>query len=897
MALHKDLPADPHAILDPAVRWFPADESLRESSMEKLMPPLVPSLRKNVKEFRDAGYTGACETSKSLLRWWFIETHLIDQIHGPSQPFQYFFAQREALETLVYLTDVVGVRDKYDLMRFDSSGAVSAGMFDESWRRYVVKMATGSGKTKVLSLAIAWSFFCKTYEPDSTLARNFLVIAPNIIVLDRIKKDFQGLRIFFQDPVIPDNGFEGRNWRDDFQLTLHVQDEVRVTRKTGNIFLTNIHRVYAGNEAIPSPDDEDTMDYFLGARPTGKTTDNKADLGAIVREIDELVVLNDEAHHVHDPKMAWFASIQDIHNKLVQKGDALAMQIDVTATPKHTGGAIFAQTISDYPLVEAIHQNVVKRPVVPDAASRSKLHERQSIKYSERYADFLDLGVLEWRKAYDEHIKVGKKAVLFVMTDDTKNCDEVAEYLRGRYPDLAGDATLVIHTNKSGDISEATSGKSAEELDELRKQANSIDDPTSPAKAIVSVMMLKEGWDVRNVTTIVGLRPYAAKSAILPEQTLGRGLRKMYPGEVEESVSVIGSDAFLDFVDSINAEGVTLERKPMGAGTQPKAPLVVEVDDRADAKDLEMLDIEIPVLSPRVYREYKNLSDLNLSALSLKPVEYRQFSDEEQREIVFKDVTTGEVSHMTVLDSAGVADYRSVLGYFAQTIMRELRLVSGYDSLYPKVKAFVQDHLFGHAVDLESPNTLRNLSELAATKTLIESFKQGVNELTVRDKGDAHIRDTIRLRDVRPFVAKEQASIIPRKSVFNRIVGDGLLELEFAAWLERCDDVQSFAKNYFAVNFRLDYVKADGSISNYYPDFLVKLPDGRIVVVETKGLEDVDVEPKMRRLAQWCGDVNRALGKPQFDFVFVDQKSFEKYSPRSFAALLESFREYKGPRE
>jgi type III restriction enzyme len=136
--------------------------------------------------------------------------------------FQYFFAQREALETIVYLVDVVGMQDKFDLMRFDSSGAVSASMFDETWRRFVVKMATGSGKTKVLSLALAWSFYHKLYEADSSLSRNFLVIAPNIIVLDRIYKDFQGLRIFFADPVIPDNGFDGHNWRDDFQLTLHV---------------------------------------------------------------------------------------------------------------------------------------------------------------------------------------------------------------------------------------------------------------------------------------------------------------------------------------------------------------------------------------------------------------------------------------------------------------------------------------------------------------------------------------------------------------------------------------------------------------------------------------------------------------------------------------------------
>jgi type III restriction enzyme len=893
MALHPTFPKSPYAILDPAIRWFPADEALRESSSDKLMPPLVAQLRKKVQEWRNNGYVGATGTSKSLLNWWFNTPHLMPQADGTMAEFQYYFAQREALESIIYLYDVVDVKDKYDLMRFDSSGAVSAGMFDETWRRFVVKMATGSGKTKVLSLVLAWSFFHKLYESESGLARNFLVIAPNIIVLDRIYKDFQGLRIFLKDdPILPDDGVDGRNWRDDFQLTLHVQDEVRITRPTGNIFLTNIHRVYAGDDVPASPEDEDTMDYFLGKRPSGATTDSKVDLGMIVRDIDELVVLNDEAHHIHDPRMAWFKSIQDIHNRLLQKGGALSLQVDVTATPKHNNGAIFVQTVADYPLVEAISQNVVKHPVLPDAPSRAKLVERQSAKFTEKYADYIHLGVIEWRKAYAEHEKMGKKAILFVMTDDTHNCDDVAEYLDGTYPDLK-DAVLVIHTKSNGEISESTSGKSKEELDELRKQASSIDGLDSPYKAIISVMVLKEGWDVRNVTTIVGLRAYSAKSNILPEQTLGRGLRKMYAGDVEEYVSVVGTNAFMEFVESIQAEGVVLERKPMGEGTQPKTPLVVEIDNENTKKDMEALDIEIPVLTPRVYREYKNLGTLDVSAMPHQRVAYLQFSEEQQREIVFKDVTTGEVTHTTILDTAGIADYSSVIGYFAQTIMKDLRLVSGYDVLYGKVKTFVQTELFDRPVELENPNTLRNLSELAATKTVIETFKKAINALTVQDKGDAQIRDTIKLRQTRPFVAKDQGYLIPHKSVFNRIIGDSPLELLFARFLDDCEDVISYAKNYFAVNFKLDYVKADGDISNYYPDFLVKLTDGRIFIVETKGLEDLDVPLKMQSLRQWCEDINRVQADVKYDFVYVDEESFKRYKPTSFRQLVDGFKEYK----
>ncbi len=893
MALHPSFPESPHAILDPAVRWFPADEALRENSMDKLMPPLVSELRKKVKEWRDSGYKGATDTSRYLLNWWFNNPHLLPKADGTMYEFQYFFAQREAVETIIFLYDVAGVQDKYDLMRFDSSSLVTTGMFDETWRRFVVKMATGSGKTKVLSLILAWSFFHKLYEPESGLSRNFLIITPNIIVLDRIRKDFEGLKIFFDDPVLPDDGVGGRSWHDDFQqISLHVQDDVRIIRPIGNIFLTNIHRVYAGDDTPASPDDDNTMDYFLGKRPSGATTDSKVDLSMIVRDIDELMILNDEAHHIHDPRLAWFKSIDDINNRLKLKDSALSLQIDTTATPKHRNGAIFVQTVADYPLVEAISQNVVKHPVLPDAPSRAKLVERQSAKFTERYADYLHLGVIEWRKAYEEHQKADKKAILFVMTDDTRNCDDVARYLEDSYQDLK-DAVLVIHTKNNGEISESKSGKAKEELDKLRQQANDIDGWDSPYKAIVSVMMLTEGWDVRNVTTIVGLRAYSAKSNILPEQTLGRGLRKMYPGGLEEYVSVIGTNAFMDFVESIQAEGVVLEKKPMGEGTGPKAPLVVEVDEENANKDIEALDIEIPVLTPRIYREYKNLADLDVTALGNAKVPYQSFTEDQQREIIFKDLTTGKVTHTTILDTAEVADYRSVIGYFAQTIMRELRLVSGYDVLYGKVKAFVRDELFDQPVDLESPNTLRNLSELVATKTVIESFKEAINALTVRDRGDAEIRDTIKLRQTRPFVVKDQDYLIPKKSPFNRIVGDSPFELQFAAFLEKCDDVISHAKIYLAVGYKLDYVNAEGDISTYYPDFLVKVSDREKFVVETKGQEDLDVPLKMQRLKQWCEDINRAQREKKYDFVYVDQESFEKYKPTSFRQLVEAFKEYK----
>jgi type III restriction enzyme len=927
MALHPEFPESPYAPLLPEQRWFPAAEELRSTAYEKLLPPLVAKIRTEVTAWRDTGYTGATDTSRALLRWWFEKEHLIEQADRTLSTFRYYFAQREAVETVIWLHDVRKVRDKFDLFRFDASGAVSAGMFDENWPRYVLKMATGAGKTKVLSLLIAWSYFHKLYEPDSTLSRNFLLIAPNIIVLDRLRIDFDGLRIFFNDPILPDNGHQGRNWRDDFQVTLHIQDDVRVVKETGNLFLSNIHRVYLGDVREPSLEDDDLRDYFLapfGPKPVGKTTDSKTDLGEIVREIDELAVFNDEAHHIHDSRMAWFKSIQDIHHRMLQKDARLALQVDVTATPRHNDGSIFVQTVSDYPLVEAIHQNVVKHPVLPDAASRARLNEHKSAIFTERYVDYLQLGIEEWRKSYAEHDVLGKKAVLFVMVDDTRNCDEVGAYLERICPELQG-AVLVIHTKNNGEISEAASGKNKEDLDQLRAEANSIDTWQSKHKAIVSVLMLKEGWDVRNVTTIVGLRAYAAKSDILPEQTLGRGLRRMYFGsDTQETVSVMGTPPFMEFVESIQSEGVTFERVPMGAGSGRKDSLVVEVDTQNADKNLDALDIKLPRLSRRFNREFKNLDHLDPATFGNAKLPLKPFTPEETREIVFKTMLDAEVHHTIRLDAVGPADYRSVVGFFARQILKELRLVGGYDLLYPKVKSFMQHHLFlecgglppllepGQApanqsgsklphstVNLEDAVVLRNLSEPAAGKILFDSFKAAINTLTIQESGSSRVEDYIRLRDTRPFRTENRPYLTPKRSLFSKIVGEpraGGFELNFARFLDDAPDITAFAKNYLAVGFKIDYVKVDGDLSTYTPDFIVKTIDGTVWIIETKGREELDLPQKMTRLCQWCADAttaSKAEVGPAYRFVYVDQAGFEKHVPKDFAGLAASFTEYQ----
>jgi len=344
----------------------------------------------------------------------------------------------------------------------------------------------------------------------------------------------------------------------------------------------------------------------------------------------------------------------------------------------------------------------------------------------------------------------------------------------------------------------------------------------------------------------------------------------------------------MDFVESIKVEGIELEKRKMDRNTKAITPTVIEVDHNNPHKDIHKLDIELPILTPRIQREYKNLAELNVTAFEHHKLKVRQFSEQEQREIVFKHVIEEKVHHTTILDSNIEPNYQSVVGFFAQSIMRELRLFGCYDILFGKVKDFICAHLFETPVDLNDRNILRNLSDLEVTKVILSTFREEINALTVKDVGDTEIKNFIKVSSSRPFVVNDRAYLVPRKSVFNRIVGDSQFELDFADFLERLgeDEIISFAKNYYEVHFKIDYKNADGTIANYYPDFFVKADEKTIYIVETKGREDLDDPLKIQRLAQWCADANSRQKRITYKMLYVKQEDWERYNPLTWPDLV-----------
>ncbi|MGQ0779469.1 MAG: DEAD/DEAH box helicase family protein [Pseudonocardiales bacterium] len=318
-------------------------------SRPESVAPLVAGIREHVDAWRRANYPGSTTTSRRLLEHWFLDEHQTPE----GQPFQYFFAQREAAETVIYLYEVARQRTLASMVAQFASRPVAVE--PQRYPRYVVKAATGSGKTKVMSLLIAWSYFHRLREAASELAMDSLVVAPNLIVFERLRADFEHGAIFRDDPVVPPE------WRGDFDLAVCLRDEPIPAAAPGVLVLSNIQALYER----PDPKPANAVEALLGAPPPRNSTAVEPVLTRLARR-GRVLVVNDEAHHLHDairrdtnePLTIW-QTLYRLH-ELTDGG--ITAQLDFSATPRGQDGRLFDDVVVDYPLSQAIDDGIVKRP-------------------------------------------------------------------------------------------------------------------------------------------------------------------------------------------------------------------------------------------------------------------------------------------------------------------------------------------------------------------------------------------------------------------------------------------------------------------------------------------------------------------------------------------------------
>jgi type III restriction enzyme len=856
---------------------------------------IAQNLRAMVKEWRDNFYFGASDTSRQLLNHWFGRTH---EVNGTE--FRYYFCQREAIETLIYLKEFRKLECLSQLIAeyggsYAETAALGVTEEEDAWSRYAFKMATGSGKAKVMSLAIVWSYFHALRESDSPMARHFVVIAPNLTVFERLKEDFKpeggGPDIFDKDPLIPSE------WRGDWNLTTVLQDEASGASTGGVLYLTNIHRLFDNSRRKK---EAEIFEWMGPAVSKAKALDTGAELRDRITSHSRIMVMNDEAHHVWDPDSAWNEAIKFLHESIRKRtGGNLTAQLDFSATPKDNKANYFKHIVCDTPLGEAVDAGIVKTPIIGRAG---RLIEQATDNAAWKYEMHLKLGYERWLKSRDEWLQSGKKPLLFIMCENTAAADEITARLNTdtSFKELNA-RTINLHTNLKGKIKKVGKGADAreefvesekdisdEDLKALRKLSRELDSGTSPYYCIVSVLMLREGWDVKNVTTIVPLRPYSSKAGILPEQTLGRGLRRMTPtGQANEVVAVIEHEAFARlYRDELAQEGLPLEI--VDVEKVPATTVSIYPDAK---KDVAALDIAIPRLTAanqtlsslgpitlaEVQEAFKKYPSLPLGERGPDEVQY------EGRHLITGQVVEHMKVHLALLESGYGA-----ISFFVQELEHICKVKGTHQVLSPLLERFLEEMLFGQKLSLfEDQRVIRRLGDSDVREYIRAIFVPLIRSRIVQQQIRAKETVSVSVSAWRPFqvtVSERRPVQQSGRTVFNLIPCNRSLETAFVELCSKSSDVAAFAKNAGPQCLRVDYLSDGMRLAFYTPDFFVRTATGSCFLVETKGQVDKDVPLKARAAVEWCKAASTKQAK--WEYVFVPEGVFQRFQGSSFAELV-----------
>ena len=850
---------------------------------------LVPKIRKAVDTWREEGYPDASSVTQRLFEFWFEEDH---EVKGFSVPFRYYFCQREAIETLVWLVEIVGQHDIKELIQdyaeifkrdlisdnYEFQTTMNGqsqirryvpeldreGIQDlppENLRRFALKMATGSGKTWVMAMAVVWSYFHKRDVPGSELSTNFLIVAPNVIVYQRLEKDFASNRIYKNIPLIPPE------WR-PFSPKVILRGEATEPDASGNLFLTNRDQIYLSRDQEWTP--QNAVEALLGKKPVKDLASQQRSMLERVKSLKDIVVLNDEAHHLHDEDLAWSQSLLSVHRKIP---NGLNLWLDFSATPKDQNGMYFPWTVCDYPLAQAVEDRIVKSPLIVTKEDDPKQpsedpDEVTKDNVTEKYGYWLIAAVERWKEHYKVYKKLDQKPVLFIMAEKNVYSDAIGSFLwKTKEFGFKESEVLVIHTDTAGEITK-------KDLEKARQVARDIDKTDNKIKVIVSVMMLREGWDVRNVSVVLGLRPFTARAEILPEQVIGRGLRLMTEVSPDrtQTLEVLGTRNLLKVLrDQLEAEGVGVTITK----TSPPPPVIIApVIERAS------FDIEIPITKPGLTHEFRKLSEFNVEAL--EPI-----FDQEELEEVFRlklkleFATTETEVHQVVVGAGELPTSQNLLGSITNKVIDRAKLPNRFAELYPSVKTYVSMRCFGHKVDLEDNAIRSHLSRLAIQEGIAKYLSRKIAELTVERREIEFERADYRLSETKPFAWRRNLPPLKaEKTVFNYVATYNNFERQFAEFLDQPNnDVLRFAalgtteQGESGSQFRVDYLKPSGAIGFYHPDWVVvqKTESGEVNwIIETKGRVWEGTKAKDEAIRDWCKRITEKTRK-QWNYLRVNQ--------------------------
>jgi type III restriction enzyme len=660
---------------------------------------------------------------------------------------------------------------------------------------------------------------------------------------------------------------------------------------------------------------------------------------------NDLMMINDEAHHVHNTTDSelkrWQESIEILRNRMEENENSLFFQYDFTATPFTIKGKkkeFFSHVIYDYGLVEAMQNMLVKQIFIekssflsnkieqlPDSErlliTAHKDEAKKVIELSEVQKHMIDVGLakLEHLQKDFDALKINKKPVMFVMADNNDEADVITEYIKEKKDlkgsplgdDSRGEQVVTIHTKKKDALSD-------EDYKKLKNTVFASDDASNPARVIVSVLMLREGFDVKNVCVLVVLR--RSDSDLLTEQVIGRGIRLMFPEPEYQQDKINNYNKILNKEKLINAYDLLFvvehpkfndiyeQLTKAGAQIASGSSIEISLDSKSvlihiDEERISEYDISWPISLTYKTEEDLDFSQFDISKLPLSP---QPFEDIYPNRVLITDYhpTTQFRSEWELLDA------NFTYGGFIRSTVREI-IGSRKDSrmslsryapeIAEIIDIYVSKHLFGRKIDFSIEENVEKLRNQQLVYFITNKVREAINKFLQHSKShDVIEAEWTQLSKFKELKIRMERSIETKKCVYPYLdfPYKGGLERNFVVdILENDPSVLSYVKlNQYLHKFSIPYINSMGYLVPYYPDFIVKTEDA-MYIIETKSANDakndIDVKRKAITAEQRCREMSKIKTIPpvvqprEWRYALIPQDIFEAMESSGFNSLIE----------
>lgn len=867
------------------------------------------------------------------MRYWFGDAFC------DLREFNFHAGQREAILNTIYLHEVLKINNVSDMYSAAGKEVIDDAFLLElqkpkyQYPKYCMKMATGTGKTWVMHALLIWQYLNAKYEEGKSgrYTKNFLIVAPGLIVYERLldaylgKQKEDGTRDFeksdlkvFEKLFLPDS------FRDEVFGFVHsaVAQKEEIGRKVtgeGIIAITNWH-LLAGTEEGETENNsllEDVPANIKELLPITPGTsaghsleelDNNFLAGGeleYLASLEDLAVFNDEAHHIHENKT--YGEIEEVEwqkslNYIAQTKGTKIFQIDFSATPYDVTGSgqkrskhFFPHIVVDFDLAIAIREGLVKTIALDKRKEiaaleldfRAERDGNKAVSLSEGQRVMLRAGLTKLKILEEKftQIKEDKYPKMFVICEDTSVTPLVIQFLMQE--GMSEEDVMQVDSDRKGNIPE-------KEWRQIKQRLFSVDKHGTP-KVIVSVLMLREGFDVNNICVIVPLR--SSQAPILLEQTIGRGLRLMWrepefkdskeenrkrlllekkePENLMDILHIVEHPAFNQFYDELlkeNLAGTTEDSTGSVVGD------IITVGLKENYKDYDLY-------WPNIIRDSEEeLADISIDITKMAPSPYKieqleKFINREGDVFYSEEMTvkTRFGDYVVKGDLFTAQSYNEFLSKLVNSINSALVNVGGKKRVFPflqinvvhlakSIDLFIRTRLFGQDFDPYLNNNWKLL--LIARSGIVEHLMKEIGEAIYRVQQNLSVTEAVVLKsyfsEVQSLQMRERFCLDIQKTIYRRQAypsNKGGLEKEFMTFVDSSSDTEALVKiNEYHHGFaKIFYVREDGLLASYSPDFLVKTKE-EIYIVETKAqsnLSQGNVKQKQRATLDFVERVNR----------------------------------------